>query len=129
MSIGNAIKKAMEAHRKAIEELYWDVCTVYEYKPVKDEVTKLTESKEVAVLEEQPCKISFESLDTTSDNGGAAEKRISAKLFISPDVVIHPGSKIVVTHNGETTAYSSSGVPGRFTSHQEIELELFERWA
>lgn len=129
MSIGNAIKKAMEAHRKAIEELYWDICTVYEYKPVKDEVTKLTESKEVAVLEEQPCKISFESLDIASDNGNAAEKKISVKLFISPDITINPGSKIVVTHNGETTAYSSSGVPGRFASHQEIELKLFERWA
>lgn len=129
MSIGNAIRQAMETHRKLVEELYWDVCTVYEYKPVKDEITKLTSAKEVPVLEKQLCKISFESTDTTSDSESAAEKRISTKLFISPDVVINPGSKIVVTHNGETTAYSSTGVPGKFISHQEIELKLFERWA
>lgn len=128
MSIAVALEKARTAHRNAIEQLYEDVCTVYEYRHVKDSVTKLTEMKEVQVLEDQPCKLSFESMDTTSD-GVAAGKSISVKLFLSPDVTIKAGSKIVVTHRGEMTAYSNSGVPGRFATHQEIKLELFERWA
>ena len=50
-------------------------------------------------------------------------------LFISPDVVIEPGSKIVVTQNGKTVAYKQSGEPALYNTHQEIILELFERWA
>ncbi len=125
----HAVKKARRAHRKAIEQLYEDVCTVYEYRAIKDKKTKLTSKKETAVLEEIPCKLSFESLDVAGSSGNAAEKKISVKLFISPDVTIKAGSKIVVTHMGETTAYCSSGEPGKFTTHQEIKLELFERWA
>ncbi len=125
----HAAKRARQAHRKAIEQLYEDTCTIYEYKSIKDETTKLTSKNEVAVLENQPCKLSFESLDTASNSGNAAEKKISVKLFISPDVTIKAGSKIVVTHMGEITAYCSSGEPGKFATHQEIELELFERWA
>lgn len=124
-----AVGKARQAHQKAIERLYEDTCTVYEYKSIKDEITKLTSKKETAVLEDQPCKLSFERLDTAGGGGNAAEKKMSVKLFLSPDVIIEAGSKIVVTHKGEKTAYCSSGVPGKFFTHQEIKLELFERWA
>ena len=128
MNIAGALDKARKAHRNAVEQLYEDVCTVYEYRSVKDSVTKLTEKKEVPVLEREPCRLSFESIDTTSD-GDAAKKRISVKLFLSPDVTIRAGSKIVVTHRGEIAAYSNSGVPAVYMTHQEIELKLFERWA
>lgn len=124
-----AVKKARQAHRKAIEQFYEDTCTVYEYKSIKNETTKLTGKKEVVVLENQPCKLSFESLDVTGGGGNAAEKKIVVKLFLSPYVTIEAGSKIVVTHMGKKTAYCSSGVPGKFFTHQEIKLELFERWA
>lgn len=124
-----AVKKAREIHRKAVEQLYEDVCTVYEYQSVKDEKTKLTEKKEIAVLQDLPCKISFENTAATTDKEGAAEQGISVKLFLSPDVDIKAGSKIAVTHNGETVSYSNSGVSARFFTHQEIELKLFERWA
>jgi len=124
-----AVKKAREVHQKAIEQLYEDTCTVYEYQSVKDEKTKLTEKREAAVLESLPCKISFESAAATADKEGAAEQEISVKLFLPPDVDIKAGSKIAVTHNKETVAYSNSGVSARFFTHQEVELKLFERWA
>lgn len=125
----NAVKKARERHRKAIEMFYEDACTVYEMQPVKDEKTKKTSQKEVAVLKEQPCKLSFENITTTSKDVGAAEKKIATKLFISPEVVIKPGSKVVVTHEGTQTAFCNSGMPAVFSTHQEIDLSLFERWA
>lgn len=124
-----AIEAARKAHQRALEVFYEDTCTVYEYRDVTDEKTNRTSKKEVVVLEEIPCKISFESIDTAEGNGAAAEKKISTKLFLSPDVVVNAGSKIEVTHRGETVAYSNTGVPGKFYSHQEIELKLFERWA
>lgn len=116
-------------HRKAVESKYDGLCTVYEYKKVKDKTTKLTEEKEVAVLENQPCRVSFVSSRAATSQQNAVQQQQKIKLFIAPDIVIKAGSKIVVTQNGVTTAYSNSGVPAVYSSHQEIMLELFERWA
>ncbi len=124
-----AVKKAREVHKKAIEQFYEDVCNVYEYQSIKNEKTKLTEKREVVILENLPCKISFENTAATAGKEEAAEKEISVKLFLAPNINIKAGSKVIVIHNGETTAYSNSGVSARFFTHQEIELKLFERWA
>ena len=51
------------------------------------------------------------------------------KLFISSDIVIKSGSKLTVTQTGVTTAYTGSGVPAVYPTHQETILELFESWA
>ena len=118
----------MNRARQAIESRYNGICTVYEYMSVKDEVTKLTEQKEVATLENQPCKLSYEKINAT-DTNGAAIQSMGTKLFISPEVEIKPGSKVVVTQNGVTTEFSNSGKPAIYTNHQEIMLKLFENYA
>ena len=60
------VRKAREVHKKAIEQLYEDVCTVCEYQSIKNEKTKLTEKREVVILENLPCKISFENTAATA---------------------------------------------------------------
>lgn len=117
------------AHRKAIESTYIDECDVYEYKPVKDEKTKITSNKEVKVLENQPCKLSYESITRTDNKDAATVKTVSVKLFIAPEVLINAGSKIVVTHEGLKSEFSHSGESAHYETHQEIILGLFERWA
>ena len=129
MSLTQWMQKAREAHRKAIEQLYEDTCTIYEEQEVTDEDTNITSTDTVAVVENQPCKISFENLSTTSEDENVAEKKIAVKLFLSPDIDVKAGSQIEVTHNGETVKYSNSGVAGKFFTHQEINLELDERRA
>lgn len=116
------------------QERPWNVpmrgrATVLEYREVFNPDTYLTDFKEVVVLEDQPCKLSFKTLDTTTTTGNVAVMTQGVKLFLSPDVSIKPGSKITVTQNGVTTEYSSSGVPAKYPTHQEIMLKLFERWA
>ena len=125
----SAIEAARKAARKAQEQLYDGVCTVTEYRKVKDEKTKLSGMKEVVALEGQPCRISFSKISQVVQNEVAASTTQGIKLFLSPDVIIQPGSKITVTQNGVTTDYISSGVPAVYATHQEIMLELFERWA
>lgn len=125
----NRIKTARRVHRAAVEVLYEDMCTIYEYRSVMDNNSKLTSKQEVPVIEKQPCKLSFESTETTVSTDSANEKSVSIKLFISPDIRIKPGSKIVITHGGIETAFSNSGVPALYPTHQEINLKLFERWA
>lgn len=123
----------MNIVRQAIESLYKDRCNIIERKEVTNPITKKTSFEEVNIVEDHPCKLSFGSIATTSD-GSAAEMSQIVKLFISPDINVNPGSKIVVTRIvGEgtkiETSYSNSGKPAIHTNHQEIELELFERWS
>lgn len=90
-----SIEKARIAARKALERMYQGRATVIEYQKVKDE-WGMTNFQEVTVLEDQPCKLSFETL-TSSTGDPVATVSQSVKLFISPDVVIKAGSKIIVT--------------------------------
>lgn len=122
------IKAARKIHRSAIEALYEDTCTIYEYRAVAGDRGRLTSKREEPVVEAQPCKLSFNSTGATSLKDGANEKAVSVKLFMAPGIEVKPGSKIVVTHEGKDTAFSNSGVPAVYNTHQEIELKLFERW-
>lgn len=123
------MNRAFERAKKTLERLYKDSCTIYEEQEVTDEDTNITSTDTVAVIDNQPCKISFENLSTTSEDENVAEKKIAVKLFLAPEIDVKPGSTIEVTHNGETVRYSNSGVAGKFYTHQEINLELEERWA
>lgn len=124
-----AMNAAIKAARKAIENTYIGVVTVTEHKKVKDPITKLTEYQDVVVLSDQPCKVSFEKINTAIQSESAATVAQITKLFISPDITIKAGSKITVTQTGITTDYTCSGIPAVYQTHQEIMLDLFERWA
>lgn len=124
-----AIQAAQKAARKAIEATYFGVLTVTEHKKVKNEETKLTDWDDVVVLENQPCKLSFEKLQTAIQSDSAATITQVTKLFVSPDIVIQAGSKITVTQDNVTTDYTCSGVPAIYPTHQEIILELFKGFA
>jgi len=119
----------VSAKRKAIESLYTGLCTISEYQKVSDEVTKITKHEPVEVLSNQPCKLSFERINSTNQTEVAALVTQSAKLFIAPEIMVHPGSKIVVTQNGVTNEYQNSGEPAFYSSHQEVVLELFKGWS
>lgn len=125
----SAIEAARKAARKAQEQLYDGVCTVTEYRKVKDEKTKLSGMEDVVVLEGQPCRISFSKVSPVVQSESAANAVQTIKLFISPDVTINPGAKITVTQNGVTTVFQSSGVPAVYATHQEIMLELYQERA
>lgn len=129
MSMQDVIRRAREQHRKAIEELYEDTCTIIEYQSIKDPITKVTKKQEVTVLTDQPCKLSFTTANTTGDGDNVATVSQDVKLFLSPNITIKAGSKIVVTHDGIDHVYKSSSEPSTFFTHQEIGLELFEGWA
>lgn len=114
--------------RKTIERMYIGKCSVFEYKKTTDKKTKLTKQGEVCVYEEIPCRLSFSSSPVTDTNGVTTKEQL-VKLFLAPELVIKAGSKIVVTQNGITDEYESSGKPAVYGSHQEINLKLFEGWA
>lgn len=126
--IADAIKQAQRIHRQVLEAAYDGNLTVLEYQQVKNPKTKLTEQKEVVVLEKQPCRLSHDSVQPSAKERGAEEVFQMVRLFLAPEVKIKPGSKLSVTQNGVTRAYQCSGTPAVYATHQEIILTLFERW-
>jgi hypothetical protein len=115
--------------RKAIESLYKGLCTVIIQKDVTNPITHVTEQQEVKIIIDQKCKLSYQKQTSTTPTGGPAEITQTIKLFIAPELDIPAGSKIIVTQHGKTAEYARSGESAVFMDHQEIQLELFERYA
>lgn len=125
-----SLEAARKAARKAHESTYYEgLCTITEYQPVIDETTKITGQSEKIVVENQPCKLSFEKITAAQQTETAAAVTQSVKLFVAPEIEIKPGSKITVTQYGITTAYAVSGKPAVYPTHQEVMLEIFRGWA
>lgn len=123
------MKAAQKAARKAIEATYFGTLTVTVHQTVKDEKTKLTKSVGVVVLQDEPCRLSFEKMQTAVQSESAATIVQGAKIFVSPDISIKAGSKLTVTQDNVTTDYTRSGESAIYPTHQEIMLELFKEYA
>ena len=125
----NQVVRSKGAARKAVESTYYGACDIIEYGSVKDKKSGITRQEEITVLQNQPCKLSFEKIAAAvgSDTGAAVTQGV--KLFIAPDIEVKSGSKITVTQNGVTAEYSASGEAAVYESHKEIMLELWKGWA
>lgn len=115
---------AWKQARKAVESRYRGLCDILEKRKVKDEVTKATILKDIAVLSNKPCRLSYSSSGTANQTDTVSNIEQTIKLFIAPEIKIAPGSKLRITQNGITTDYISSGVPAVYETHQEVSLEL-----
>lgn len=121
---------ARERARAAQESLYGDVCTISTYEETEDPETGMTDLAEVVEVEDQPCKLSFETLPVAgSKDDGSVSARQVVKLFISPDVTVKTDSKITVTRMGIEYIYKRSGEVHIDEVHQEFTLEPFEEKA
>ena len=110
-------KIKMVKARKAVESLYDGVCTITEHQKVKKE-NKSTAFEEVVVLENQPCRMSFKNVNSANQTDTASVVTQTITVYLSPDVLVKPGSKLTITQNGVTTVYKSSGTPAVYSSHQ-----------
>lgn len=108
--------------------MYCDRCTIIEKIEDTDPITNVTSLKDMIIHEDIPCRLSISNITVTSDDG-AAKVTQQIKLFISPEIEIRAGSKIIVTHSGNKVAYKKSGFPAMHTNHQEIILDLLEEHA
>ena len=114
--------------RKAVESLYDGRCTITEYQKVKKE-NKSTGFDEVVVLENIPCRMSYKSVNPTNQTATAGVVTQGITVYLSPDILVKPGSKLTITQNDVTSEYKSSGKPAVYSTHQEVSLELFKGWS
>lgn len=114
---------------KDIKALWNSNCDVIELAKVKDVKTGRTLDKETKVLENIPCRVSFSSVNIPNVQDKANRLVQGIKLFISRDIDVKAGSKIVVRQNGREMSYINTGVPAIYTYHKEIPLEIFRGFA
>jgi hypothetical protein len=114
----------------AIKSLWRGKCTVtVRNNDTTDENNGRVVEGEVDTYTDEPCRISFDTVNATQPENNAANIVQSITLFIDRAVVIPEGSKITVTQNGVTAVYEKSGKPAVYSTHQEIPLEIFKGWA
>ena len=110
-------------YQNALQKLWKGLCDVYTVKTIRNPANGRDEPTEVQVLQKQPCRLSFSSISSTTEQDSAPLTQQSLKLFLDKSV------KIVVTQEGQTNAYAQSGPPAVYSVHQEIMLVPFERYA
>lgn len=119
-----------KSYAAAIKSLWRGKCTVtVRNNDTTDENTGRVVVGEVDTYTDEPCRISFNTVNATQPENNAANIVQSITLFIDRAVVIPEGSKITVTQNGATAVYEKSGKPAVYSTHQEIPLEIFKGWA
>lgn len=119
-----------KSYAAAIKSLWRGKCTVtVRNNDTTDENTGRVVVGEVDTYTDEPCRISFDTVNATQPENNAANIVQSITLFIDRAVVIPEGSKITVTQNGATAVYEKSGKPAVYSTHQEISLEIFKGWA
>lgn len=114
--------------RKELEKMYDSKCDIYENKEIIKK-NKSTGYEEVKVYEKQACRLSYSSKTSANQTDNMSNISLIIKLFISPDIKIKPGSKIIVTNSKGRTEFKSSGMPAIYDTHQEIVLESCKEYA
>ena len=127
--ISGAIRQARRMHRKAIEATYDGTCRIYGLKSVKDPITKVTRQEESLVQDNIPCHLSYSSTAPAAGSDTVTAVAQTIKLFLAPELVVPPGSRIEVTQQGRTESYAQSGKAAVYSSHQEILLEIWKEYA
>ena len=114
-------------HRRQIERLYEDVCTIYRHGKGTDPDTGETVLKPIPLYTDQHCHISQKTLGTNNQTDAQNNIQYETKLFIAPELEIKQGDMIEATRGGVTRKYEA-GEPFLYPSHQEISIQRKE-WA
>ena len=117
--------------RKAIESRYESTCSVYVYGDVFDETTKQTKRERKLLIENQPCRLSYQTQAfaslVSSQSDGVPSAYQSTKIFMAPELDIPENSEIEVNWQGRLLKFKRSSVPVIHTNHQEIMVEVLDQ--
>lgn len=119
--------KLVGIKQKFADIMYTDVCSIYNQQKIK--VNNKTKFESVLVVENEPCRLSYDSPKIAVQTESSANVSNNVKLFISPQIDVAEGSRIEVVREGKTYQFKCSGMPSMYPTHQEIKLELSEVYA
>ena len=133
--------KWQNSARLACEALFDCVCKVMVRNKFKawDGSTRF---KDEVLYDGLPCRISYESVSTSKkssrfertsltrkNNTLGSEISATARLFVSADADIPPGSKIFIFKDGREFRFVSSGIAAVYPGHREILMAAYEEYA
>lgn len=127
----------------ALSRLWSDRCTIWGKENYINSQTGRMEQREIVLIQNAPCRVSYGSLQPVSNTRGSASQRIKTslqslgassvkgqvKLFLAADTPVPPGSRVMITRNGRMEMYHLSGAPAVYSSHMEVPLVLEQNWA
>jgi len=122
-------------HKKQIETLYTDVCTVWENVKTKDPKSKITKTVRTKVHENLPCRMSFGTFVRPSGDEVTSNLTLSVVLFLSPEYNIKAGSEFEVKRDvigadePKVMKLKNSAPPYIYPTHQEITCSILEDYA
>jgi hypothetical protein len=118
------LEKYKSQMRKAVESLYDCTCTIRNYEKYKDPVTKETKTgiNPVPKYENEPCRVSKQSLSKNNQTETVNKIVYEVKLFISPEVEINQGDEIEVTNKLGIKEKYKAGEGFPYNSQQEVIL-------
>lgn len=110
--------------RQHFERLYTDTCILTEQKKaIQDPHTGIIKNGELEAVS-YPCRVSFKTLQSNDIVNKLPSSSQIVVLFISPDIVIKPGTDIEVIRNNKHFNYTASSQVALYDTHQEIQLTL-----
>lgn len=112
----------IDRHRRAIEKLYTDRCTISRYEDYKDPVTKETKLQLEQIYTDNPCRLSQRALGTNNQTEAQNEIAYETKLFIAPELEIKQGDEIEITRGSVERTYTA-GETFPYPTHQEVSLQ------
>lgn len=127
-------KAEMVRLRKDTKRLFNCRCNVYEKEEFKNEAG-ITRHREVLVMENIPCRISystgmlFNKPNSGKEDKDAVKDPLYVKIFTASDILIKPGSKIAVTNEKGERIFYHSGERAEYLSHNEVLVENFKEWS
>ena len=110
------------------DKLKTDTMTVYNFEPVLDEESGITDFKLVPVLTDVPCRIANQDKQSATENEPARVPK-SIRITVSNDIDIKPGSIIELLIDGEKVKYKQSGQEHNNDVRKSIPLEIYEEHA
>ncbi|WP_243447795.1 hypothetical protein [Clostridium tetani] len=117
------LNKAFKQARKAVESLYDCTCNISgDKEKVKDPVTKETKLVPKIKYENQPCKVSKQSLSKNNQTDTVNKIIYELKLFIAPELEIKQGDIIEVTNKFKNKEVYKAGEGFKYNTHQEVIL-------
>ncbi len=117
--------KYLRACRKWIDKMNTGVMTVYEFEPVVEEDSGITDFELTPVLTDIPCRLSYQDKQAaTKDEPAQADKRV--RVITAVDVDVKEGAVLEITYDGETHKYKQAGKTHINDFRKSIPLEAYE---
>lgn len=107
--------------RETIESIYDHTMTVYDIRDEYNPVTGFNEPMEIPIIENEPCRISSQTVDPTDNNPKGYIKKVN--LICAPELDIPIGCRIEVDfYCGRHDQYRQVSPAKHFSDHQTLTM-------